>query len=41
MYDFIELFAPHLTRKVVDEAYHRQGKAELEEMFANFELPTF
>jgi LysR family transcriptional regulator, cys regulon transcriptional activator len=41
MYDFIELFAPHLTRKVVEEAYHRQGKAELEEMFENFDLPTF
>ena len=41
MYDFIELFAPHLTRRVVDEAWHRQGKAELEELFARFELPAF
>lgn len=40
MYDFIELFAPHLTRKIIDEAYNRQSKLELDELFANIELPT-
>jgi LysR family cys regulon transcriptional activator len=41
MYDFIELFAPHLTRAVVDEAYHRHSKSEVEELFEHFELPTY
>jgi LysR family cys regulon transcriptional activator len=41
MYEFIELFAPHLTRRVVDEAWQRHTKAELEEMFSDFELPTY
>jgi LysR family cys regulon transcriptional activator len=40
MYDFIELFAPHLTREVVDEAFECHGKGELEEMFSSIELPT-
>lgn len=40
MYDFIELFAPHLTKKIIDEAYNRQSKLELDELFANIELPT-
>jgi len=41
MYDFIELFAPHLTRAVVDEAYHRHSKSEVEGLFEHFELPTY
>ncbi len=41
MYDFIELFAPHLTRELVTEAYHRHSKAELEELFGALELPTY
>lgn len=41
MYDFIELFAPHLTRKVVDEAWHSEGRAEVEAMFEHIELPTY
>lgn len=40
MYEFIELFAPHLRRTVVDEAYEKHGRTELEELFAGFELPT-
>ena len=39
MYEFIELFAPHLTKSVVEEAYQRHTKQELEELFANTELP--
>ncbi len=39
MYDFIELFAPHLTRAVVDEACDRHLHGELEGMFDRFELP--
>lgn len=41
MYEFIELFAPHLTRRVVDEAYHRHSKSELEDLFHDFDLPMF
>jgi LysR family transcriptional regulator, cys regulon transcriptional activator len=41
MYDFIELFAPHLTRDVVEEAFQRHSKAELDELFSHLELPTY
>jgi len=41
MYEFMELFAPHLTREVVDKAWHLQGKAEVEALFEHVELPTY
>ncbi|EGG98198.1 Regulatory protein CysB [gamma proteobacterium IMCC2047] len=41
MYDFVELFAPHLTPEVVDQCLKQQNKAELEEYFASFEIPTY
>jgi len=42
MYDFIQRFAPHLTRERVDEAVAHQGKrAEIEELFRDVELPTY
>jgi len=41
MYEFIELFAPHLTREVVDKAWHLQNKAEVEALFEHVELPAF
>jgi LysR family cys regulon transcriptional activator len=41
MYDFIQLFAPHLTREVVDAAFARHSKVELDELFSQLELPTF
>lgn len=40
MYDFIEDFAPHLTRELVSEAFSRHSKAELEELFSGLELPV-
>lgn len=40
MYEFIELFAPHLTREMVTEAFERHSKAELDELFAGLELPV-
>ena len=40
MYDFIELFAPHLTRDVVDAAFQRHSKADLEDLFSHLELPV-
>lgn len=39
MYDFIELFAPHLTRGLVDEVFQIQTRSELDELFADIELP--
>lgn len=40
MYEFIEKFAPHLTKEVVTEAYSRHTKAELAELFAHIDLPV-
>ena len=41
MYEFIEDFAPHLTRDVVQEAFAKHTKAELEELFSDLELPVY
>lgn len=41
MYDFIQQFAPHLTREVVEEAYQKHSKAELDDLFEGMELPTY
>ncbi|MGR5078727.1 HTH-type transcriptional regulator CysB [Photobacterium swingsii] len=40
MYDFMERFAPHLTRNVVDQAVALKTNAEIESMFATMELPV-
>lgn len=40
MYDFMERFAPHLTRNVVDQAIALKSNAEIEEMFSTMELPV-
>jgi LysR family cys regulon transcriptional activator len=39
MYDFIELFAPHLTRERVDAACAAKSKDEVESLFARVPLP--
>lgn len=41
MYDFIELFAPHLTREMVDQACACSSQAEVEELFAGIDLPVY
>ncbi len=41
MYEFIEEFAPHLTKDVVNEAYDRHSRSELEELFDSVELPVY
>lgn len=41
MYDFIELFAPHLTREVVTQAYNCHTRAEMEEVFSSIDLPVY
>ncbi len=39
MYDFIAGFAPHLTRKVVDQVVQNPGKADIDELFKGIQLP--
>lgn len=41
MYEFIEDFAPHLSRDLVTDAFGCQNKAELSELFSHLELPVF
>jgi LysR family cys regulon transcriptional activator len=41
MYEFIEDFAPHLTRDVVEEALQRHSKVELDELFSHITLPIY
>lgn len=40
MYDFIERFAPHLTRDVVERACLLRNQEEVDKMFENMELPV-
>ena len=40
MYDFIVSFAPHLTKDVVQEAVARHNKTEVDELFAQVQLPN-
>lgn len=40
MFDFMERFAPHLTRPVVEQAISLKSGAEIEEMFRDIELPV-
>lgn len=41
MYEFIENFAPHLTRDVVDKAMLLRTHKDIEAMFSDFELPFY
>ncbi|MEZ5501955.1 MAG: HTH-type transcriptional regulator CysB [Halioglobus sp.] len=41
MYEFIEDFAPHLSRDLVTDAFGCQTTAELADLFAHLELPTY
>jgi len=40
MYDFIERFAPHLTKDVVEKANLLRNQEEIDRMFARFDLPV-
>lgn len=40
MYDFVSLFAPHLTRTVVEQAAEGQTREQLDALFKVEELPT-
>jgi LysR family cys regulon transcriptional activator len=41
MYEFIESFAPHLSRNMVEKAYSCSSKLELDELFENISLPVY
>lgn len=41
MYEFMEMFAPHLTRDRVEAAVASAGRPELERVFAGIELPSY
>jgi LysR family cys regulon transcriptional activator len=41
MFEFIEEFAPHLTKEVVSEAFNRHSKVELDELFSSVQLPNY
>ncbi|WP_417658991.1 HTH-type transcriptional regulator CysB [Pseudidiomarina sp.] len=40
MYDFLEGFAPHLTRSRVDDAIAKKSQEEIDRLFKGIELPT-
>ena len=40
MYDFIERFAPHLTRSVIEQAMMLKNNEEVREMFNSLTLPV-
>lgn len=41
MYDFLQLFAPHLTRRLIDRAGHAETADDVEALFADVELPVY
>jgi LysR family cys regulon transcriptional activator len=41
MYEFIRLFAPHLKRRVVDQALRAKGAAAVEAIFEDVDLPRY
>ncbi len=41
MYDFIQMFAPHLSKEVVDKAMALETKKELNALFANLKIPEY
>lgn len=41
MYDFIEAFAPHLTRERIEEVLQCQSRQEIEALFEAVELPVY
>lgn len=41
MYEFIEDFAPHLSRELVTDAFGCQSRAELADLFSHIELPVY
>lgn len=40
MYEFVELFAPHLNREMVDLAFEKNNRVEMDALFQALELPS-
>ena len=40
MYDFIERFAPHLTKDVIEKAMTQKNNEDIEKMFRGLTLPV-
>jgi len=40
MYDFIEMFAPHLTQEIIQETSYKHTKADLDALFKDVVLPV-
>jgi LysR family cys regulon transcriptional activator len=40
MYDFIQKFAPHLTRDLVNEAFNRHTRADMDDLFDGLKIPS-
>ena len=41
MYDFLQLLAPHLTKRLIDRAGNASTPADVEALFADVELPVY
>ena len=41
VYEFIELFAPHLTREIIEQAVKLKDESEVNELFNSLSLPLF
>jgi LysR family cys regulon transcriptional activator len=41
MYDFIQKFAPHLNKQLVDQVCNHPNKAEIDALFEGIELPVY
>ncbi|HBF07142.1 MAG: HTH-type transcriptional regulator CysB [Gammaproteobacteria bacterium] len=41
MFDFLQKFAPHLTKELVEEAISRNTRSELEGLFQDVEIPSY
>ncbi|MBB5210347.1 HTH-type transcriptional regulator CysB [Microbulbifer hydrolyticus] len=41
MYEFIQQFAPHLTRELVEKASQASSRAEVDELFSHIDLPVY
>jgi LysR family cys regulon transcriptional activator len=40
MYDFIQMLAPHLNKRLVDRAAQAENSEALAALFADIQLPT-
>ena len=40
MYEFIELFAPHLNQQIVEDAFNTSNRIGLEQLFSDLKLPV-